>query len=157
MTYPRSNTVLAYIHSQLESANTAQLSDRQLLECFAVRHDENAFKAILRRHGPKVMGVCLRVLGRKEDAEDIFQATFLALARRAGALDWRESVGSWLYKVAHHLAQTSQAGQKRTAEAEECSLGLAGGDRFRSTDRAADQSVPSTSVPDSLPVDGFHA
>src|SRR5262249_56108158 len=40
----------------------------------------------------------------EEDAEDGFQATFLTLARKAGAIGRRRSVGSWLYKVALRAA-----------------------------------------------------
>src|SRR5262245_7937929 len=91
--------VLEYIRSHLAEANTANcLSDRELLHRFAAGHEEGAFKVLLQRHGPMVLRVCRRVLQRPEDAEDAFQATFLVLARKAGSLFWRESVGTWLYE-----------------------------------------------------------
>src|SRR5437763_13025202 len=77
------------------------LSDGQLLERFAAARDDAAFEALLWRHGPMVLGVCRRVLRHAQDAEDAFQAAFLVLARRAGAIAKREAVGSWLYKVAY--------------------------------------------------------
>src|SRR5262249_12651171 len=58
----------------------------------------------VRRHGPMVLRLCLRVLRCQADAEDAFQATFLALARQAGSLRRPDSVGSWLYGAAHRLA-----------------------------------------------------
>src|SRR5437762_2365355 len=73
------------------------LSDGELVERFLLRRDEAAFAALVRRHGPMVLAVCRRLLGHAQDAEDAFQATFLLLVRRAGAIRRRESVGSWLY------------------------------------------------------------
>ena len=64
----------------------SQASDAQLLERFANRREEQAFVALVRRHGPLVLGVCRRVLHDDHESEDAFQATFLALARRAGSI-----------------------------------------------------------------------
>ncbi|HZY87433.1 MAG TPA: sigma-70 family RNA polymerase sigma factor [Gemmataceae bacterium] len=85
------------------------LSDAQLLERFTTARDEAAFETLLWRHGPMVLGTCRRVLRHPQDAEDAFQATFLVLARKAGAIGKRESVGSWLYKVAYRAALRARA------------------------------------------------
>jgi RNA polymerase sigma factor (sigma-70 family) len=79
-------------------------TDGQLLECFIARRDEDAFEALVRRHGPMVLGVCRRVVGSVHDAEDAFQATFLVLVRKAASLGSRERVGNWLYGVAYRTA-----------------------------------------------------
>lgn len=79
-------------------------SDGQLLGCFIQYHDEAAFAAIVRRHGPMVMGVCRRILRNPHDAEDAFQATFLVLVRKATSVVPREMVGNWLYGVANTTA-----------------------------------------------------
>lgn len=98
------NRVLQHIHRLLEVQTTGEQSDRQLLDRFARQRDEAAFAALVRRHGGLVLGVCRRVLHNLHDAEDAFQATFLVLARKADSVRWQESVGSWLYTVAHHIA-----------------------------------------------------
>jgi RNA polymerase sigma-70 factor (ECF subfamily) len=89
-------------------------TDARLLESFLTRHDEAAFEALLRRHGPMVLGVCRRLLRHDQDAEDAFQATFLVLVRRAGSLRSRELLGNWLYGVAYRTALKARAmGAKR--------------------------------------------
>src|SRR4051794_19015951 len=75
--------------------------DAQLLERFVAGRDEAAFELLVWRHGPMVLGVCRRLLASQHDAEDAFQATFLALARKAASISRREAVASWLYRVAY--------------------------------------------------------
>jgi DNA-directed RNA polymerase specialized sigma24 family protein len=80
-------------------------SDAELLGRYLAAGDEAAFAELVRRHGPLVWGACRRHLPDPTDAEDVFQATWLVLVRKARALASRPTVGPWLYRVAAHTAR----------------------------------------------------
>src|SRR3981081_4105578 len=107
-------TVLRHRRSAALLHGGAGLTDGELRECFIVRRDEAAFEALVRRHGPMVLGVCRRVLHNTHDAEDAFQATFLVLVRKAATLRSPGMVGNWLHGVAYRTAQQARrAASKR--------------------------------------------
>jgi RNA polymerase sigma factor (sigma-70 family) len=105
-------TQLTFVLQHLRGPTGGTASDRELLDRFCACRDEAAFTQLLRRQGPMVLGVGRRLL-RPEEAEDVFQATFLLLARKASTIRQRESVGSWLHGVAHHLALKTRACEAR--------------------------------------------
>src|SRR5437868_5598445 len=93
--------VLRYIRQVGDDAGPG---DGQLLERFVRRRDGRAFEALVRRHGPMVLGVCRRLLRDVHEAEDAFQATFLLLVRKARTLRQPERLGPWLHGVAYRTS-----------------------------------------------------
>jgi RNA polymerase sigma factor (sigma-70 family) len=89
------------------------LADADLLARWTDRRDEAAFAELVVRHGAMVLGVCHRVLGDAQLAEDAFQATFLVLSRKAAGLRRPESLASFLYGVALRLAYKSRKAVRR--------------------------------------------
>jgi RNA polymerase sigma factor (sigma-70 family) len=85
-------------------ADGGLLTDSQLLDRFVLAKDEAAFESLLWRHGSMVMGLCQRILRHRHDAEDAFQAVFLVFFRKANSINRKQSVASWLYKVAYRIA-----------------------------------------------------
>src|SRR5262245_23086248 len=106
-------TVLDTLRQLTGRGEAVQATDRELLERFGANRDEEAFWALLERHGPMVRGVCLRVTLDDHEADDAFQATFLVLARKAAKVAWRESVGGWLHEVAYRIASKARASAGR--------------------------------------------
>jgi RNA polymerase sigma factor (sigma-70 family) len=80
------------------------VSDAELVARFAAGRDQRAFAEVVRRHGPMVMAAALRVLRSKEDAEDAFQATFLALAQACAKLRRKTALAAWLHQAAVRTA-----------------------------------------------------
>ncbi len=107
--------LLQHIRRLVPERSTGQRTDRELLQRFTRQREEAAFAQLVQRHGPMVLRVCQRILHQAQDAEDVFQATFLVLSRKAAVLPWQESVASWLYQVAYRLALKA-----RTAAARRC-------------------------------------
>jgi RNA polymerase sigma factor (sigma-70 family) len=110
--------VIDHLRRAVLAGEGAGLSDGQLLTCFIEHRDEVAFEALVRRHGPMVLGVCRRVLRSLPDAEDAFQATFLVLVRKAAAIQLREAVANWLYGVAYNVALKARTLNARRASSE---------------------------------------
>src|SRR4051794_9071658 len=90
-------------------------TDRELLQRFAHGGDEEAFAALVRRHGALVLGACRRVLGHAQEAEDAFQATFLLLVKKARSGGWQPSLAGWLYATARQMALNARRRNARQA------------------------------------------
>ena len=103
MVQDRGGVVSRQLEVLWTSGTLTGMSDAQLVSRFTGVRDttaESAFRELVHRHGPMVMGVCRQVLRRAQDAEDAFQATFLILVRKARSVQVRESLAPWLYSVA---------------------------------------------------------
>jgi RNA polymerase sigma factor (sigma-70 family) len=103
---------------QVAASADASRLDAELLERFVAANDGAAFARLVERHGPLVLGVCRRVLRHHHDAEDAFQATFLALARKARDIRQRDALAGWLCKVAFHVSVKLRASVRRRRQAE---------------------------------------
>src|SRR5262249_6146125 len=108
--------VVRHLRRAAQVQEGGELRDGQLLECFVARRDEGAFNALVRRHGPMVLGVCRRMLRHPQDAEDAFQVTFLVLARKAKSIRQGDLVGHWLYGTAYRAALEVKAARQRVKE-----------------------------------------
>jgi RNA polymerase sigma factor (sigma-70 family) len=90
-----------------------QEADAELLRRFARQRDAAAFEELIERYAPLVWGVCRRIVPSEADCEDAFQATFLALVRKASSLDSRRPLGGWLHTVAVRVAHKARSRSRR--------------------------------------------
>src|SRR5437879_799712 len=102
-------SIIRHLHRLVGTGSAGGLADADLLQRFLRRRDEAAFEVLVWRHGPMVWNVCRRLLHHEHDAEDAFQATFLAFVREADGIRERASLSSWLYKVAYRIALKARA------------------------------------------------
>lgn len=149
MTTGTLNSFIQRLRRSALPLDLAARTDGELVADYAARRDQAAFEALVRRHGAMVWGVCRRILGNEADAEDAFQATFLVLVRKAGAIRAQALVGNWLYGVAHNTALKARAmnrrrrAKERAAALTEATLswGQAGEEVWRQTQTLLDEAM----------------
>jgi RNA polymerase sigma factor (sigma-70 family) len=111
--------ILQGVVRQVREQVGVETADAELLARYAGQRDEAAFAALVRRYGGLVFSVASRQLPDRHEAEDVFQATFLALARSASRLGRRASLANWLYTVALRLARKARLRATRRAAREQ--------------------------------------
>lgn len=87
--------------------------DGELLQRFRLQRDEKAFATLVQRHGPMVLAIAQRILGQSDLLDDVFQATFLVLAKRGRHMETWPSVAGWLVQVARRTALQARAKSAR--------------------------------------------
>ncbi len=105
----------------------------------AVRGDRRAFETLYRRHVGRVHGLCLRLTGHRETAEDCVQDTFVNAWRALPAFESRSSFPTWLHRIA---VNTVLAGRRGLAQKLETTVDTDLGD----LDRRAAEDTPALDV-----------
>jgi len=94
--------------------------DSELLREFAGTNSQEAFAELVQRHVNLVYSAALRqVNGDVHSANDVAQAVFTDLARKADSLARRENLTGWLYTSAHFAAAKIVRGENRRRDREE--------------------------------------
>jgi RNA polymerase sigma factor (sigma-70 family) len=89
------------------------MTDRELLQQFVRGASQSAFAQIVRRYGDLVYRCARRQTRDSAMAEDVTQAVFVLLARRAASLGRGVVLAGWLIKVARYAAKDAMAAQVR--------------------------------------------
>ncbi|HET8692044.1 MAG TPA: RNA polymerase sigma factor [Steroidobacteraceae bacterium] len=98
----------------------------------ASRGDAGAFEALYRQHAGRVYGLCLRMTGHPQSAEDLTQDTFVSAWRSLPGYEGRSSFSTWLHRIAvnavlakrrspqgrNEVSMTDDSGEQMDFEAE---------------------------------------
>jgi len=96
-----------------------ELNDHELLAEFARSESEAAFAILVTRHVNLVYSVALRSVGRAHAAEEITQAVFIILARKAKNISRKTIISGWLYQTARLTAANFVKGEIRRQQREQ--------------------------------------
>lgn len=104
--------------SPLSENALAALSDNVLLRR-VVRGDQASFDALFFRHYDRVYGLLFRLVGGRDEAEDLVQEVFIKLHAHATSrriVPDDENVSAWLYRVAMNLGYNALRSRKRLGQ-----------------------------------------
>ena len=90
----------------------------------AAEGDLAAFEALYRRFAPRLYGLCLRLTGQREAAEDCVQESFVAAWRGLGRFEKRSRFSTWLQRIAIRTVIARRRGLRNVHEVGEPATGL---------------------------------
>ena len=93
--------------------------DAELLTAYATRHSEEAFTELVGRHVALVYSAALRQVREPQLAEDVTQAVFIILARKARAVSRHTALSGWLCRVAHFVSRDALRAERRRQHREQ--------------------------------------
>ena len=99
-------------------------SDTEAAIAAAVRGDLTAFETIYRQFAPRIYGLCLRLTGQREAAEDCTQESFVAAWRSLGRFEQRSLFSTWLQRIAIRTVLARRRGLRASREVAEPADGL---------------------------------
>ena len=93
--------------------------DMELVREYARHGSEEAFATLVSRHINLVYSVALRRLHDAHLAEEVTQAAFIILARKAGSLNAKTILSAWLCRTAQYAAADASKMQRRRQHREQ--------------------------------------
>jgi len=77
--------------------------DDKLLVGQAQSGDREAFEQLVRRHDRDILRLAFHMLGNREEAQEVFQETFLKAYRSLGRFRFDSSFYTWIYRIATNV------------------------------------------------------
>jgi len=82
------------------------LDDVALVRRFVRNKDEQAFRALYRAHTPAMLGVVVRLVGGRGEAEDVVQEAWLKASAKLPEFRWESALRTWLVGIAINCARS---------------------------------------------------
>lgn len=96
-----------------------RMNDIELVEDYVEGNSQEAFAALVQRHINLVYSAALRHAGNPNQAEDVTQSVFIALARKAAGLRKGTILSGWLYQTARNFSLSSLRAEARRQRREQ--------------------------------------
>lgn len=94
------------------SQDQSGLSDKELMQRF-LRGEVEGFNRLVQNYKLKLFNLLCRMLGNREEAEDILQETFLRVYRERKSYNFNYSFSTWIYTIALNLCKNEYKKRKR--------------------------------------------
>ena len=95
------------------------MTDLELLSQYAESRCETAFSELVQRHSHWIRSAAKRMVRDEHLADDVTQATFLALAQNAARWRTVASFSGWLFRVVRYTAYSALRGERRRRDREQ--------------------------------------
>jgi RNA polymerase sigma-70 factor, ECF subfamily len=108
----------------LHSEGATDAADAGEIIAGAVAGDTGAFEQLYRQFSPRIYGLCLRMTGQREAAEDCTQESFVAAWKALPRFEQRSRFSTWLHRIAVHTVLSRRRGLRNLYEVAEPATGL---------------------------------
>lgn len=79
------------------------LSDNEVIQ-LVQKKNKKSYREVVRRYEKKLFAYLYRLVGNKEEAEDLLQNVFVKVYRNIESYDTQKKFSSWIYRIAHNEA-----------------------------------------------------
>lgn len=129
------------------------LNDEALVEKFRQTRDMNLFKTLVRRYQNRIYNAAYRMLGNREEAEEVVQDTFLKMHQSLVSFRKQSTFAAWLFKISHNLSIDRLRTKKRRSNYQMVSfnpMSTLGSDAEDDKGQVVQQIADEKSDPDKL-------
>lgn len=89
------------------------LNDEAIVDKFRQTRDKSLFKSLVRRYQSRIYSAAYRMLGNREEAEEVVQDTFIKMHQSMDKFRHQSSFAAWLFRISHNLSIDRLRAKKR--------------------------------------------